>query len=63
MEHGKSRRAFGFLVVCAWSMTWWLLNPFLPTREARLAASLWGAAVNAAGIFLAIYCIRSRKEL
>jgi len=62
MERGNSRRAIGFLGVCVWSMAWGVLNPFLATSAARLGASFWGAAVNAAGIVIAIYCIRSKKE-
>ena len=63
VKRDKSRRPFGFLVVCGWSLAWWISNPFLPTEAARIAASVWGAAVSAVGVILAIHCIRTSKAL
>jgi hypothetical protein len=53
---------FGFLIVCAYSLVSFLFIPFLPNSAARLAVSVWGAASSAAGIILAIYCIRTKRE-
>ena len=62
MEHRGRRRVFGFLIVCAYSMASFLFIPFLPNSAARLAVSVWGAAVSAAGIALAIFCVSSNRE-
>jgi hypothetical protein len=63
IRSAKPLRAIGFLVVCAWSLVTWLLNPYLPNDAARFAFSIWGAIISGAGVILAVYCLWRRKEV
>jgi hypothetical protein len=59
----KPPRAIGFLVVCAWSLVTWLLNPYLFNGAARFAFSIWGAIISGVGVILVVYCLWRRKEV
>lgn len=58
MTERKNRGFVGFLIVGLVSLAGWCFNPLLPSSAATLAVSFWGAAVNAAGVALALYCLR-----